>query len=289
MTTALTTTNGQAITQGRSLTDIQQMASAVAKSGLFGGITTTDQAMTLMLLCESEGLHPVAALRRYHIIKGRPSMRADAMQASYQAAGGKVRWIERTAERVSAVFSHPASGDVEVTWTMEDATRAGLTSSNTWKAYPRQMLTARVISEGVRTSLPGVVAGIYTPEEVADFDSTPTVEVMEVRTVAPTVAADTTAEPADHAKMWRWLVAQCGEYNVQQLNRAVAKATNGSKAWALRTRDSDEARRSALAVLYSLAADMNLSPDELTEMVPTIDKMTPEEIVLRATHDPTED
>jgi hypothetical protein len=50
---------------------------------------------------------------------------------------------------------------------------AGLTGKQTWKQYPRQMLRARVISEGIRTVYPGVAVGIYTPEEVNDFDAAP--------------------------------------------------------------------------------------------------------------------
>tara|TARA_R100000995_G_scaffold83974_1_gene61313 strand:+ start:59 stop:712 length:654 start_codon:yes stop_codon:yes gene_type:complete len=45
-----------------------------------------------------------------------------------------------------------------------------LTDNQNWRNYPRQMLTARVISEGVRTVFPGVIAGMYAPEEVQDFD-----------------------------------------------------------------------------------------------------------------------
>src|SRR5207253_3013162 len=50
----------------------------------------------------------------------------------------------------------------------------GLAGKDNWKNYPRQMLTARVISEGIRTVLPGVVAGVYTPEENQDFAPEPT-------------------------------------------------------------------------------------------------------------------
>jgi hypothetical protein len=35
------------------------------------------------------------------------------------------------------------------------------------------MLRARVVSEGIRLADPGVVAGLYTPEEVQDFDVKP--------------------------------------------------------------------------------------------------------------------
>ena len=99
-------------------------------------------------------------------------MRADAMLAEFQRLGGRVQWKERTDSKVIAVFSHP-QGEAEITWTIEMAKSAGLTANDTWRKYPRQMLTARAISEGIRTVLPAVVTGIYTPEEVADFDLPP--------------------------------------------------------------------------------------------------------------------
>ena len=55
---------------------------------------------------------------------------------------------------------------------MQRTKAAGLGGKDMWKKYPRQMLRARVISEGVRAICPGVTAGFYTPEEVADFPQT---------------------------------------------------------------------------------------------------------------------
>ncbi len=71
--------------------EIESMAIAVSKSGLFG-MKTPDQAIALMLLCQAEGLHPAIAARDYHIIQGRPALKADAMLARFQQAGGKVEW-----------------------------------------------------------------------------------------------------------------------------------------------------------------------------------------------------
>ena len=73
---------------------------------------------------------------------------------------------------VSAYFSHPTAGPkpVLVDWTMERAKTARLTGKDNWSKYPRQMLKARVISEGVRMTFPGVTVGLYTPEEVMQFD-----------------------------------------------------------------------------------------------------------------------
>jgi hypothetical protein len=40
-----------------------------------------------------------------------------------------------------------------------------------YKKFPKQMLRARVISEGVRMVLPGVVVGIYTEAEIEDMSA----------------------------------------------------------------------------------------------------------------------
>ena len=148
------------------------LADSIAKSGMFG-IRTRDQALVLMALCESEGLHPIVACRDFHIISGRPALKADAMLARFHAAGGKVKWTSYTDDRVSGIFTHPVGGGIEVEWTIEAAKRAGLAGKDVWKQYPRAMLRSRVISEAIRTVFPGVLAGMYTPEEVADMPAEP--------------------------------------------------------------------------------------------------------------------
>ena len=149
--------------------DIEKMATAIAKSGLFG-MKTPEQAVALMLIAQAEGMHPAIAARDYHVIQGRPALKADAMLARFQTAGGKVSWDVYTDAEVKATFSHPAGGGVTLSWTLAQATRIGLAGKDNWKNYPRAMLRARVISEGIRTVYPGCVVGTYTPEEVQDFE-----------------------------------------------------------------------------------------------------------------------
>ena len=152
------------------------MAEAIAKSKLFG-IQTAEQALALGLLCQAESRHPAEAARDYHIINGKPSLKSEAMLARFQQAGGRVEWHEYTHESVSGTFSHPQGGSLKVSWTMQDAIRAGLTGNPTWKKFPRQMLKARCISEAVRGIFPGVLSGLYAPEEVGEF--TPVQSVTE--------------------------------------------------------------------------------------------------------------
>jgi hypothetical protein len=151
---------------------IQTMANAVVKSQLFG-MKTVEQATALMLIAQAEGYHPALAARDYHIIQGRPTLKAETMMARFQQQGGKVDWKTLTDEEVTATFSHPSGGSATITWTFEQARKAGLTGKDNWKNYPRAMLRARVVSEGIRTVFPGVVLGVYTPEEVQDIPNPP--------------------------------------------------------------------------------------------------------------------
>ncbi len=171
------------------ISDIERMAKAIANSGLFG-MKNPEQALALMLVAQAEGLHPATIARDYHIIQNRPALKADSMLARFQQAGGKVEWTCYTDERVAARFSHPQGGSLEVDWDMARAKAAGLGSKDNWRQYPRAMLRARVISEGIRTVYPGVLVGMYTPEEVSDFS-----EITLIRDDLDSVIASSDESP----------------------------------------------------------------------------------------------
>lgn len=203
MSTELDVTRG-----GYSISELETIAEQLAASGLWAGVETKQSAFALLLICQAEQTHPVLAMKRYHIIEGRPAMRADAMQAEFQRAGGIVQWVRSDAEACQAVFLHPvqARDGVTVTVTFAELDAAGVTKGKygvkeNWRKFPRQMLRARAISEGVRMVLPGVVAGIYTPEEVFDFEPLParTVQARLEQPAPPSPAPPVAAAPAQPA------------------------------------------------------------------------------------------
>lgn len=163
------------------------MAAAAVKSGLFG-VKNQDQAVALMLLAQSENAHPFSICTQFDIIQGRPALKSSAALARFQAAGGKIQWLERSDSKASAKFSHPSGGELVVEWTMDMAKAAGLTGKQSWQQYKRAMLSARVLAEGVRAVLPGCLNGVYLAEEVQDFDTKPkpAKEVVEVAVEPPT-------------------------------------------------------------------------------------------------------
>jgi len=167
-------------------------AEVFAKSQLFG-VKTKEQALALMLVADSEGRHPATVARDYHIIQGRPTLKADVVLARFQEAGGSVEWHEYTDTKVSGTFKHPQGGSIKITWDMAKAQKAGLTGKDVWKGYPAAMLRSRCISEGIRTVYPGVFCGFHETTEAADI---PAPAQLAEPAAQPTPTSAQIAEPA---------------------------------------------------------------------------------------------
>lgn len=148
------------------VSDIERVAMAIAKGGLFGS-KDPNAILTLCFLAHAEGQHPAVVFRDYHIIQGKPAKKAEAMLRDFITAGGRVEWHKLDDTCADATFTHP-SGSARIDWTMDRAKKAGI-STPMWSKYPRQMLRSRVISEGVRTVFPGATSGLYEESEVRDI------------------------------------------------------------------------------------------------------------------------
>lgn len=168
---------------------LREMADSMARAGIFG--KTPEQIFSLMLIAQAEGIHPAVAVQEYDIIQNRPAINSRSALSRFQAAGGSIQWTERSDKRAAAKFYHPQGGEVEIAWDMTRAAQAGLTGKDNWKKFPAQMLSARVIAEGVRAVYPACLSRMYTVEEVQDM------EPRKMRAVADPSAPPVFAEPED--------------------------------------------------------------------------------------------
>jgi hypothetical protein len=127
--------------------------------------------MAAILTGHEVGLQPMAALREVHVIKGRPGLSANAMRALVLSHGHFLRFSEQTNTRVTIHGRRRGeNNETSVTWTMDDAQRAGLAGKDTWKGYPRALLIARATGELCRAIFADVIAGMpYSKEELEDF------------------------------------------------------------------------------------------------------------------------
>lgn len=148
--------------------DVQGMAQAIAKSGLFG-MKSADQALALMLVAQAEGQHPATITQDYDIIQGRAARKTHSVLARFQQMGGVVKWHELTDTIADATFAHKSGGELRISWTFEQAKKAGLTGKDNWRNYPRAMLRARCVAEGVRAVYPAALGGMMVSEEAQDL------------------------------------------------------------------------------------------------------------------------
>ena len=154
-----------------SIAELETMSKKVAQSN-FLGTRNESEIFTLFMIAQAEGKNPVQASMEYSIIQGKPALKSQATLIRFQKAGGKVTYLKRDDTECTIKFEHPQAGELTVSWTLETANKAGLnTNKENWKKYPRQMLAARCIAEGVRALYPACLDGLYLVEEVQDFDN----------------------------------------------------------------------------------------------------------------------
>jgi hypothetical protein len=128
-------------------------------------------AITAALLYGEEvGLAgPMTSLARIAVINGKPTLAAEAQRALILHAGHDL-WIdELTVSRCTVAGRRRDSDQISrVTWTMDDARRAGLAGKQPWRTYPRQMLLARASAELARAVFPDAIGGLAATEELED-------------------------------------------------------------------------------------------------------------------------
>ena len=148
---------------------IKTLGMSIFKSGIFG-LDKPEQGEILAMQCMVEKKSPLELARTYHFIQGQLAIRSDALLAKFHQAGGTVEWTERTDEKVTGIFRKGTASAAIVADMKEyvgNGTALGKDGKpkDNWKKWPRRMLTARAISEGVRLIAPECCFGTYTVEE----------------------------------------------------------------------------------------------------------------------------
>ena len=205
---------------------------------------TPEQAIALMLVAQAEGQHPATIAQDYDIIQGKATRKTHSVLARFQQAGGSVAWHALTAETADATFSHPQGGSLRMVWTIAQAKAAGLTGKDNWRNYPRAMLRARCIAEGVRAVYPAAIGGMLVAEEAQDLPVEQVRQMgkaVEVETEAPSelVEAATAAAQAGVAKYAEFWTAAGKEGRKQLADKHNAFKVQAEEADAARTVDAE--------------------------------------------------
>lgn len=191
----------QDIKQGAmSFDELQRLGKLLIQSKMFPGVTELSQACVKILAGAEMGFGPITSMTNIHVIKSQIQIGANLLAIKVREAGYhyRVRWIpdHRNPEACSIEFFRNGESLGLSEFSKENARSGGLAGKDNWKNYPRNMLFARAISNGVRWYCPEVVnATVYVPEEI---ETIKTVSPAEVATIDPSILRASTDENRGH-------------------------------------------------------------------------------------------
>lgn len=145
--------------------DIMSIGKAFAESGMFPDTKTAAQAIVKIQAGQEIGIPPFAAMTGIHIISGKPTIGAGLIASTVKGSGKyDFRVIEHTEKVCSIDFFQGKELIGNSKFTIEDAKKAG---TKNLEKFPRNMLFARAMSNGVKWYCPDVFSGpVYVPEEM---------------------------------------------------------------------------------------------------------------------------
>jgi len=146
--------------------EVMRLGPVLAQSGYFQDAKQASQAIVKVLAGQEMGFGPIASMVGVHIISGKPAPGANLMASAVKRNPHYDYKIVKLDDDVCILaFFENGQKVGESSFSAEDAKKAGTKNMD---RFPRNMLFARAISNGVRWFCPDVFGGVtaYTPEEL---------------------------------------------------------------------------------------------------------------------------
>lgn len=173
------------------LDQLAELGTALRDSGYFADTKTVAQAAVKVLAGRELGLGPVESMRALHIVNGKVELSADLLAARVKMHPRYDYRIVTLNDAGCAIEFFQDGASLGVSDFMDaDRERAKLTGA-TWTQYPRNMMFARAMSNGVAWYCPDVASGarLYVDGEIdVANEQAPIIEALEERAAAPTGA-----------------------------------------------------------------------------------------------------
>ena len=153
--------------------DIMTLGKLLVESRYFQDAGQMAQAVVKVLAGRELGFGPIASMTGIHIVQGRPTLGADLLAKAVKRSGRynyrvvelsdtrcELAFFERDGDKWAPIGTSP--------FTVEDAKRAGTKNLD---KYPRNMLFARAMSNGVKWFCPDAIGlTVYDPSELPADD-----------------------------------------------------------------------------------------------------------------------
>lgn len=245
-------TNLPIFSEEMTFDETMRLCGVLAKSGYFADAREASQAVVKVIAGRELGIPAVAAMTGIYIVKGRVSLSANLMAGAVKRSGRYTYRVKQHDDKVCSIdFLERVDGQWEhignSIFTEADARRA---ETQNLQKFPRNMLFARAMSNGVKWYCPDVFQGpVYTPEElrggIEEDGETERPYVDAVASPAPETTPQLPSTPSE--------TPASGELQVEAWNAALAhhkghggntikwiKATYGKTVPTLTTAECEE-------------------------------------------------
>ena len=149
--------------------DIENLGEVFVQSGFFADTKEKSQAIVKILAGREIKISPIDAMTGIHIIKGKVALGSNLMAAGVKKSEKYDYKVITHTEKECVIKFFEGKDEIGTSsFSLEDAKQAGVLYNDVWKKYPKNMLFARAMSNGVKWYCPDVFghAPVYVPEEM---------------------------------------------------------------------------------------------------------------------------
>jgi len=169
-----------AIQGGDSIGAMERTIDAFTKLGRAGllpkGVQSAGDATIMAMYGARFNWGPIESLYNIHVIDGKPSLSSSAMLGVVLSHAECIYFdLIETTDKVATYETQRKGSErkTSMSYSIDQAKRAGLLNRGPWKQHPEDMLRHRCAAKLARAVYPDVLSGVYTPDEVHDFRNEP--------------------------------------------------------------------------------------------------------------------
>lgn len=252
---------------------LDKLAANIAQSSLIpDSLRGKPRDVLVVLMTGAElGIQPMQAIRGISVIKGKPALSADLLVSLVKQRKDiceQLQLVKATPQVVTYRAKRAGEDPTEMSFTIEDAQRAGLTSSEMYKKWPLQMLRARCATMICRAVFPDVALGIYdvdsgelTEGKVEKDVSPPTRGAEAVRAAlvkpAPSLIVDVKAGETEEAATARVALPPARPHEKLKEKELESKL-DATRDWLMTAKPNDPRRGKAMMAMAELEAEVSL-------------------------------
>lgn len=152
---------------------LQTIARTASSSGLYTNSGNEQKIFLILLAAQELGIKPMLALNGgIWNIQGKIEISARLMNCMIRRAGHSISVKELNGKICILEGKRADNGDTCISqFTIEEASRAGLTNRDVWKKYTEDMLYARAMSRLARRLFSDVIGMAYVEGEIRDANT----------------------------------------------------------------------------------------------------------------------